>query len=84
MTKIKTTSAIAEGDEAVLSIYYDEEDGMLIMEGAVPVDELNSITAFLSEIVEREPSLEGIDTLPAGWRASRRDEHSDWSIGPAT
>ncbi len=82
MIKIKTTSSIVEGSEPVLTIFYDSNDGLLSMVGQEPLNDENTVTVSLSDIVARDPSLEGIETLPEDWQATRKDDQDAWNIGP--
>ncbi|MDD7804781.1 MAG: hypothetical protein PUP46_04305 [Endozoicomonas sp. (ex Botrylloides leachii)] len=83
MIHVKTTSAIANGTEPVLSICYDAEGEYLVMMGEEPLNETNTVMVSIEDLVTEDPSLEGIETLPHSWRAIRNSAHDTWDIGPS-
>lgn len=82
MIKIKTSIAIAKGEEPALHIFHDMKNGDLVINGKELLNDDNTVIISIHDIISKDPSLTGIENLPEDWRAIRSSDQDDWDIGP--
>lgn len=72
-----TTRRVMAGDEPILAVYHDADDGAWqFIGGEWPADEL--IIVCLSHAVERDSSVRSLADLPRGWGARRAGDNAPW------
>ena len=78
-----TTRQIINGNEPILLVSRDADDGcwQFLTGGAVEV--ADGMIILLRNMVARDPSLAELADLPPGWQAWRRRQGSPWERGPA-
>jgi len=74
-----TTKSIVSGQQPVLLVTHDEDDGawqFLPREGAG--HEKDAAIVSLRSMIERDGTLAELADLPVGWRAWRESQNSPW------
>ena len=74
-----TTRNIMNGDEPVMHVTHDEDDGawQFLPKRTPKKDE--AVIVHLKHFIDADPSLEELYDLPLGWHAWREHEESKWS-----
>lgn len=78
-----TTRQIIHGNEPILLVSRDADDGcwQFLTGGAFEV--ADGMIILLRNMIARDPSLSELADLPPGWQAWRRRKGSPWERGPA-
>jgi hypothetical protein len=74
-----TVRGVLEGDEPILRVTHDEDDGGWQFLGANTPKMADARIVALEEILDLDPTLLELADLPMGWRASRHNVGDDWS-----
>ena len=77
-TAVLTTREIVESSQAVLQVRHDADDGSWQFYPGAAYSPDDARLSTLKELVERDPSLQGVAGLPVGWVAVRPAAGSDW------
>jgi hypothetical protein len=78
-----TTRQIVHGNEPILLVSRDADDGCWQFLTGGPFDVADGMIISLRNMVARDPSLAELADLPLGWQAWRQRHGSPWKRGPA-
>lgn len=73
-----TVRQVVSGNEPVLLVSHDAEDGAWQFLTDSPVEMSDALLVGLAEMVGHDPALAELADLPRGWQASREHKDADW------
>lgn len=79
---VLTTQPVLHGQQPILFVSHDVEDGLWQFLESTTVDAADVRHVALAEIVRRDPSVAELARLPLGWEAKRRYPDAPWSMYP--
>lgn len=78
-----TLRQIMRGDQPVLHVTHDSDDGGWQFLGWDTPQAEDAMVVALSEVVELDPSLKELADLPLGWHAWRKSSTDPWQRAEA-
>ena len=77
---VVTTRSIVRDGAWIAHVSHDADDGSWQFHDSAPVDPLaeDAMVVALGSMVLRDPALDGLADLPAGWRAWRDGPAAPW------
>jgi hypothetical protein len=79
---VLTTQPVLDGQQPILFVSHDVEDGLWQFLEGEAIDETTVLHVALAELVARDPALVELARLPLGWQARRRELDAPWSMYP--
>jgi hypothetical protein len=73
--------SVASGDAPALVVIHDDENDWLVSDG-VSDPNGNSVVFHIAHLVNRDPAIAELASLPIGCVASRASADSEWVIEP--
>lgn len=73
-----TVRQIISGNEPILLVTHDAEDGSWQFLTNSPLDMSDALLVGLVEMVEHDATLLELADLPEGWQASRENKDESW------
>lgn len=77
-----TTRRVLEGDEPILAVYHEAEDGTWQFMGNAGWKPEDLVLACLEHLVGRDRAVRDLADLPRGWGAVRRSASAPWERFP--
>jgi hypothetical protein len=78
-TAVFSIRKIMNGDESILHVFHDEEDGAWQFLGLETPNQEDAVIVHLKHFVETDPSTEELHDLPRGWHAWRKNKNEKWT-----
>jgi hypothetical protein len=78
-TGVYTTKRIMGGDEPILYVYHDQDDGAWQFHGPSESKAESAALVCFHHIVDKDPSIMELIDLPPGWSAVRENVGCAWS-----
>jgi len=77
-----TVRQVAHGDEPILLVARDADDGMWQFLPGGPVEESDAMVVSLAMVYRIDPSIGQLADLPLGWTAERSAPGEPWKRSP--
>ena len=77
-TGVYTTKGILNGEEPILYVYHDQDDGAWQFHGPSESEAESAALVCFHHIVDKDPSIKELADLPPGWRAVREKVLDTW------
>lgn len=77
-TGVYTTKRISNGEEPILYVWHEPEDGAWQFHGASESSVESGALVCFHHLVDKDPSLKELQDLPTGWRAWRESATEPW------
>jgi hypothetical protein len=77
-TESFSTRKIMNGEEPVMHVTHDEDDGAWQFLPKETPNENEAVLVHLKHFIDADPSLEELHDLPLGWHAWREDINAKW------
>jgi hypothetical protein len=74
-----TIRKIMNGEEPVLHVTHDEDDGAWQFLGEETPKQEDAVIVHLKHFIDSDPTLEELHDLPIGWHAWRENKNAKWT-----